>query len=111
MTNVRQLPPSELDLQAYLDDELAPEDRLRVIEWLLENPARAQELFEVQLREDLLRVSVKLSVNQTSFQSAPSGTKKENESINLERYDRFTIGFAVAASLALILFLITTFVS
>lgn len=111
MTNVRQLPPSELDLQAYLDDELAPAERLQVIEWLLENPSRAQELFEVQLREDLLRVAVKLSVSDSSAHSAPSSPMNDDGPVDFKRYDRFLIGFAAAAALALILFLITIVVS
>lgn len=70
MTNVTPLPPTDLDLQAYLDDELPTQQRLRVIEWLLENPKKAQELFDIQLREDLLRVAVRLSAPEQTAEAA-----------------------------------------
>lgn len=111
MTNVRKLPPSELDLQAYLDDELTPEERLPIIEWLLENPARAQELFEVQLREDLLRVAVKLSLKDAPALGLSSETNHEKQTVDFARYDRFLFGFAAAAGICALIFLITNAVS
>lgn len=110
MTNVRKLRPSELDLQAYLDDELEPTARLRVIEWLLENPKSAQELFEVQLREDLLRVAVKLSlIDEAPDENAIVRLGRRSE-IDFKRYDRFVAGFAVAAVIFVSYLLMTAFV-
>ncbi len=98
MTKITQLPPSELDLQAFLDDELQPRARLRILEWLLENPKSAQQLFEVQLREDLLRVAVKLSVRDDDADDYEVNTSRTVTSAqpDVSRYDRFIIGFVAA---------------
>ncbi|MEM8771294.1 MAG: hypothetical protein AAGD92_06570 [Pseudomonadota bacterium] len=63
MSDNEHTQPSELDLQAYLDDELPPAERAKIIEWLIEHPTEGQKLFEMQLREDLLRTAVWQSVN------------------------------------------------
>ena len=55
--------PSELDLQAFLDNELPSGKRIEIIEWLIEHPEESKPLFEMQLREDLLRTAVWQSVN------------------------------------------------
>jgi len=58
MTKVERLPPTALDLQAFIDDELPPDDRIWVAEWLLEHPNKALEVFQTMLREELLRTIV-----------------------------------------------------
>ncbi len=96
MTKITQLPPSEFDLQAYLDDELPPRARLRVVEWLLENPKSAQQIFELQLREDLLRVAVNLSLRDDDASETDTSREATAAPSDVSRYDRFTVGFAAA---------------
>ncbi len=79
-----------------MDDELQPAARLRVIEWLLENPKNAQELFEAQLREDLLRVAVKLSLMEDSQVETYSVQDDSSQSFSFQRFDRFATGFVAA---------------
>jgi len=59
--NIERLPPSEHDLHAFVDDELPLDQRLHVIEWLLCHQNRARDVFDMQLREDMLRTAARIA--------------------------------------------------
>ncbi len=55
--------PSDLDLQAFIDDELSSEDRIRICAWLLDHSDHALEVFQTMLREEILRLIAKQRSN------------------------------------------------
>lgn len=103
MSNVEQLPPSELDLHAFLDDELGPEERVRILEWLLEHPGKSKELWEIKLREDLLRNAVRQSVNGSGQNDLQALISEQVKSPSLPLQRQFWIGIATGSFLTLIL--------
>ncbi len=58
---VLKFPPSLQDFHAFIDDELSPDERARVVEWLMRHPNERRELQELKLRENLLRQAVRQS--------------------------------------------------
>lgn len=103
MSNVEKLPPTELDLHAFLDDELDPGERIRVIEWLLDHPEKSQELLQIQLREDLLRSAVHQSVNGELPTELSNLTFKENTQSPRELSRDFLYGALAGAFSVIVL--------
>ena len=104
MSNVEQIPPTELDLHAFLDDELEPDQRVRIIQWLMDHPDTAKELLDIQLREDLLRTAIRQSVNGT----VPEELQRQIHAptkppVNSGMENKFIFGFilGVASAIAL----------
>ena len=47
--------PTDAELHAYADDQLSPEGRARVADWLAEHPAAAAELAAWRAQNDAIR--------------------------------------------------------
>ena len=101
-------PPSELDLQAFLDNELSSTERLKIIEWLIEHPEDAKRLFEIQLREDMLRTAVWQSINGVDLDQEllQSFRNRGRAEVSQNRNMLFAYGFVAGAIVTAIIFLI-----
>lgn len=94
-------PPTEDIVSAYLDDELPPKERRKVVAWLLENSDAAKEVMEMRLRDEML----KLSMDADYFQKIEhhNSGKTYREPI-IASWRSFIIGFVVAAIILKALF-------
>ena len=94
--------PSQQDLHAYIDDELTPEQRMRVEAWLEENPDERRELIELKLRENLLRSVFATPGDQISGSAeydGPTSTPHEND----QKHPKGRVILWVAAAGAIVL--------
>jgi anti-sigma factor RsiW len=108
-TDILQMPPSEATLHAYIDNELAPEARLRVAEWLLANPEAARKLQKIELREEILRLSLRVGGEAATTDSRVA----ENVRLTFARLfaeERFLVGVVFGGALISIIWLIFSFV-
>lgn len=107
MTVTERPSPSDLDLEAYLDDELEPAERIKVIEWLLGNPEKMREFAEIQLREDLLRSALLVEAQKEGPSPGASGGRSAGNGFNLGSYAAFAFGCGAGVIATITLLTIT----
>jgi len=96
----------ELKLSLYLDNELSPEQREKVDEYLKTNPTAMKELEDLRRIRDLLSSSSRLETNKASWtQLSERLAEREREAANLLPFHRKYVPIAVALSAVVLTFI------
>ena len=107
MGTVKQFPPSQQELHAFVDDELSPADRARIIQWLSDHPDKRRELLELRLRETLLRNAIKNAKTRDATKPTPTVDVPEGNEQHSRNHD-WTIVWIICGIVALLLAYVIT---